>query len=145
MLLPRILERFPNARTLRYPEPRPRVLPFVHLVNAGRPRRRRRGPQDRHQALAAPRRRRPLAAPPDRRTSCPRAEPATLARFLAMPDAGVWVADGQHYRSPDWWGSNEERVAQLLARSRSASPGDLAFPAGSMYWLKPSMVAMSRG
>jgi hypothetical protein len=34
-LLPRIAERFPRARTLRYPNRGRDVLPFVHLVNAG--------------------------------------------------------------------------------------------------------------
>jgi hypothetical protein len=58
-----------------------------------------------------------------------------------MPDAAVWVADGQHYRSPDWWGSNRERVAQILARVEIRPTGELAFPAGSMYWLKPPMIA----
>jgi lipopolysaccharide biosynthesis protein len=67
---------------------------------------------------------------------------ATLARFLAWPEAAIWVADGQHYRSSDWWGSNRERVAQILARVEIRPEGDLAFPAGSMYWLKPPMIAM---
>ena len=141
-LLPRIRERFPNARTLRYPNRGRDVLPFVHLVNAGI--------LDGYAAVCkihtkrSPHRedgdtwRRHLIGDilPEGCTT------TTLARFLAMPDAAIWVADGQHYRSPDWWGSNEERVAQMLARVEIRLQGDLAFPAGSMYWLKPSMVAI---
>ena len=33
-------------------------------------------------------------------------------------------------------------MAQMLARVEIRLQGDLAFPAGSMYWLKPSMVAI---
>jgi hypothetical protein len=140
-LLPRIAERFPQARTLRYPNRGRDVLPFVHLVNAGA--------LDGYRAVCkvhtkrSPHRddgdhwRRHLMAGilPEGCTA------TTLARFLAMPDAAVWVADGQHYRSPDWWGSNRERVARLLARLEIRPVGELAFPAGSMYWLKPPVVA----
>src|SRR5690606_20483867 len=70
---------------------------------------------------------------------------ALLERFLADPRAGVWVADGQHYRSPEWWGSNRAGVARLLERVEIRVEGELAFPAGSMYWLKPVMIAMIRG
>ena len=140
-LLPRIHARFPTARTFRFPNRGRDVLPFVHLVNAGA--------LDGYRAVCkvhtkrSPHRddgdhwRRHLIG-----GILPRGcTEATLARFLAIPDAGVWVADGQHYRSPDWWGSNEERVARMLARVEVRLVGDLAFPAGSMYWLKPSMIA----
>ena len=127
---------------MRYPNRGRDVLPFVHLVNAG--------VLDGYRAVCkvhtkrSPHRddgdhwRRHLIAGilPEGCTE------ALLARFLAMPDAAVWVADGQHYRSPDWWGSNRERVAQLLARLEIRMGGDLAFPAGSMYWLTPAMIAM---
>ena len=120
-LLPRILERFPNARTLRYPNRGRDVLPFVHLVNAG--------VLDGYKAVCkihtkrSPHRedgdtwRRHLIGDilPEGRTG------ATLARFLAMPDAGIWVADGQHYRSPDWWGSNRG-AGGADARPRRGAP-----------------------
>lgn len=141
-LVPRILERFPNARVFRFPNRGRDVLPFVHLVNAG--------VLDGYRAVCkvhtkrSPHRedgdhwRRHLIGGilPEGCTA------STLARFLALPDAGVWVADGQHYRSPDWWGSNKERVAQMLARVEVRLEGDLAFPAGSMYWLTPALVAI---
>ena len=141
-LIARVAERFPRARTLRYPNRGRDVLPFVHLVNAG--------VLDGYRAVCkvhtkrSPHRedgdhwRRHLIAGilPEGRTE------ALLSRFLASPDAAVWVADGQHYRSPDWWGSNRERVARLLARLEIRMVGDLAFPAGSMYWLTPAMIAM---
>ena len=66
-LIARILDRFPAARAAALPEPRPRRA----ALRAPRERRGARrlpgGLQDPHQALAAPRRRRPLAAPPDGR------------------------------------------------------------------------------
>jgi hypothetical protein len=141
-LIERIAAHFPNARVLRYPNRGRDVLPFVHLVNAG--------VLDGYRAVCkihtkrSPHRddgdhwRRHLIGGilPEGCTT------TTLARFLALPDAGVWVADGQHYRSPDWWGSNKERVTRMLARVEVRVQGELAFPAGSMYWLKPSMVAM---
>jgi hypothetical protein len=141
-LLPRIRARFPNARVFRFPNRGRDVLPFVHLVSAG--------VLDGYAAVCkihtkrSPHRsdgdvwRRHLIGDilPAGRTA------TTLGQFLARPDAGIWVADGQHYRSPEWWGSNEERVAQLLARVEVRLRGDLAFPAGSIYWLKPSMIAI---
>lgn len=144
-LVERIRARFPAAQTLRYPNRGRDVLPFVHLVNAGA--------LDGYRAVCkvhtkrSPHRedgdhwRRHLMAGilPAGTTA------ATLAAFLADPEAAIWVADGQHYRSPDWWGSNRERVARILARIEIRMRGELAFPAGSMYWLKPAIVAMIKG
>jgi hypothetical protein len=140
-LLAAIAERFPRAVCLRYPNRGRDVLPFVHLVNAGA--------LDGYRAVCkihtkrSPHRedgdhwRRHLIGGilPEGRTD------ALLSRFLAMPDAAIWVADGQHYRSAEWWGSNHATVARVLARLEIRPEGDLSFPAGSMYWLKPSMVA----
>ena len=107
------------------------MLPFVHLVNAG--------VLDGYRAVCkihtkrSPHRddgdhwRRHLIAGilPEGCTA------TTLARFLAMPEAAIWVADGQHYRSPEWWGSNRGAGGAACWRgSRSGSQGDLAFPAG---------------
>jgi hypothetical protein len=141
-LIERIAERFPRARTLRYPNRGRDVLPFVHLVNAG--------VLDGYRAVCKVHTKRsPHRDDGDhwRRHLIAGILPegiagALLERFLAMPEAAVWVADGQHYRSPDWWGSNRERVAQMLARVEIRMQGELAFPAGSMYWLTPAMVAM---
>jgi hypothetical protein len=140
-LLEAIAERFPRARTFRFPNRGRDVLPFVHLVNAG--------VLDGYKAVCkihtkrSPHRddgdhwRRHLIGGilPEGRTD------ALLARFLALPEAAVWVADGQHYRSSEWWGSNQETVARVLARLEIRPDGDLCFPAGSMYWLKPAMIA----
>ena len=141
-LIARIAARFPRARCLRYPNRGRDVLPFVHLINAG--------VFDGYKAVCklhtkrSPHRedgdhwRRHLIAGilPEGCTA------TTLAHFLATPEAAVWVADGQHYRSPDWWGSNRATVARLLARVEIRVQGELAFPAGSMYWLKPAMITM---
>jgi hypothetical protein len=146
-LVEEIARDFPGARVYRFPNRGRDILPFVHLVNAGL--------LDGYRAVAkihtkrSPHRqdgdhwRRHLMGgilPRDR-------TPALLARFLADETAAIWVADGQHYRSPDWWGSNRAGVARLLERLeiRVLSEDDLAFPAGSMYWLKPLMIAMVKG
>lgn len=66
-----------------------------------------------------------------------------LEAFLADPSLAFWVADGQHFTGKEWWGSNEERCRQLLARCEIAMPEDvLSFPAGSIYWVKPLMLSM---
>ncbi len=68
-----------------------------------------------------------------------------LDRFEAMPDAAFWVADGQHYAGRKWWGSNFERTRRLLRRIEIDIDHDsLAFPAGSMYWVKPLMLGLLR-
>jgi hypothetical protein len=140
-LVARIAARFPRARTFRFPNRGRDVLPFVHLVNAGA--------LDGYEAVCkihtkrSPHRddgdhwRRHLIGGilPAGRAG------ALLARFLAMPRAAVWVADGQHYRSAEWWGSNQETVARVLARLEIRPDGELSFPAGSMYWLTPAMIA----
>lgn len=66
-----------------------------------------------------------------------------LQTFLADPAAGIWVADGQHYRGEDWWGMNRPRTAELLARLGIDLEQDvqgLTFPAGSIYWVKPAVL-----
>ena len=71
---------------------------------------------------------------------------ALLAAFKADTDAAFWVADGQNYSGAQWWGSNFDRVTQLLHRVEVPTRRDhLVFPAGSIYWLKPLMIAMIRG
>lgn len=71
---------------------------------------------------------------------------ALLERFVAEPEAAFWVADGQHYNDPQWWGSNFDRTAQLLQRVEIQCRRDhLSFPAGSMYWVKPHILALLRG
>lgn len=143
-LVARIAEDFPDAASFRFPNRGRDVLPFVHLVNAGL--------LDGYAAVCklhtkrSPHRqdgdlwRRHLIGGilPGARTG------ALLSRFLADPEAAIWVADGQHYRSPDWWGSNRTGVGHILARIevRVVLEADLAFPAGSIYWLKPVMIAM---
>ncbi|MBZ4023552.1 glycosyl transferase family 1 [Rhodobacter sp. TJ_12] len=66
-----------------------------------------------------------------------------LERFTADSEAAFWVADGQHFTSTEWWGSNYEITRHLLQRVEIDCPWDsLSFPAGSIYWLKPLMVGM---
>lgn len=66
-----------------------------------------------------------------------------LARFVADDNAAIWVADGQHYNDVKWWGSNFEVTRQILRRIEiTLDRAHCGFPAGSMYWLKPEMIAM---
>ncbi|OUS34832.1 glycosyl transferase family 1 [Rhodobacterales bacterium 56_14_T64] len=71
---------------------------------------------------------------------------ALLQRFCNDPEAGIWVADGQHYNDPQWWGSNFDRVQELMQTIEvSVRKKRLSFPAGSMYWLKPQLLDLLRG
>lgn len=69
---------------------------------------------------------------------------ATLVEtFLADQTAAYWVADGQHYTDPKWWGTNFENTRSVLRRIEiEIEPDDLSFPAGSMYWMKPLMIGL---
>ncbi|AJE44728.1 lipopolysaccharide biosynthesis protein-like protein [Celeribacter indicus] len=69
-----------------------------------------------------------------------------LERFVRAMDTGFWVADGQRFGGAQWWGSNVERTRSLL--DRIEVPMDvrtLAFPAGSIYWLKPTVLRLLKG
>ena len=146
-LIARIQARFPEARCFRFPNRGRDILPFVHLLNAGL--------LDGYAAVGKiDTKRSPHRADGDhwrrhlmRGILPPDGLETLLARFLAEPRAAIWVADGQHYRSEEWWGSNRGTVARLLRRLeiRLDPDDDLAFPAGSMYWLKPVMIAMIKG
>lgn len=137
---------FPNARVVAMPNHGRDIFPFVHLVNSGllsgyravckihtkKSPHRQDGNEWRQHLI---------------RGILPGAEtPTLLERFLSDPVAGIWVADGQHYQGERWWGSNKKSTAEMLARLEIAmDPDTLSFPAGSMYWLSPLMVAMIRG
>lgn len=68
-----------------------------------------------------------------------------LETFIADEKASFWVADGQHFDDTKWWGSNLEVTRSLLRRVEIEITGKrLSFPAGSIYWLKPTMIDMLR-
>lgn len=68
---------------------------------------------------------------------------ARLAAFLADPEAGMCVSDGQVFRGPDWWGTNRDKTLALLQRVEiDGSQTDLAFPAGSIWWARPLVIGM---
>ena len=145
-LVAAIAERFPQARSFRFPNRGRDILPFVHMVNSGL--------LDGYAAVGKVHTKRsPHRQDGDhwrqhlmRGVLPPHGMAEMLMLFLAEPEAAIWVADGQHYRSTEWWGSNRAGVARLLQRLEIRVTSDeLAFPAGSMYWLKPVMVAMIKG
>ncbi|WP_425450840.1 glycoside hydrolase family 99-like domain-containing protein [Pseudoroseicyclus aestuarii] len=68
-----------------------------------------------------------------------------LDQFVADPQAGFWVADGQFYDDTRWWGTNFETTRRLLRRIEIEIDRDhLSFPAGSIYWVKPLVLGMLR-
>ena len=68
-----------------------------------------------------------------------------VARFAADPSCGIVVADGQYLTDERWWGESRARVGALCARiGITADDYPLGFPAGSMYWVRPSILAAFR-
>ena len=69
-----------------------------------------------------------------------------LDSFLNNKDVGILVADGQHFVDEKWWGSNKGRTQELLHRVEVPCDfSKLSFPAGSIYWLKPTVISMIQG
>lgn len=133
---------FPGARVWALPNHGRDIFPFLFLVNAGvlssyravcklhsKKSPHRADGDDWRQALTGD-----ILGDPDRTG-------ARLSQFLAQPEVGIWVADGQHYRGEDWWGMNRPRTAELLDRAGIGIAGRaLSFPAGSIYWIKPPVM-----
>lgn len=66
-----------------------------------------------------------------------------LETFLADDSSAFWVADGQHFTSTEWWGSNFEVTRHLMRRIEvEIGPDVLSFPAGSIYWMKPTVLGL---
>ncbi|WP_426146619.1 glycoside hydrolase family 99-like domain-containing protein [Polaromonas sp. DSR2-3-2] len=69
-----------------------------------------------------------------------------VEEFLSDDEFGILVADGQIFEGNQWWGSNKNRVPELLHRVEIQHSMDrLRFPAGSIYWVKKSIVNLIRG
>ncbi|MEQ9692872.1 glycoside hydrolase family 99-like domain-containing protein [Shimia sp. SDUM112013] len=66
-----------------------------------------------------------------------------LEAFVDDRKAAFWVADGQHFTGEKWWGSNLELTQSLLRRLEIEIDGShLSFPAGSIYWIKPTILKL---
>lgn len=141
-----ITRSHPQARVILMPNHGRDVFPFLHLANAGlldgysaigklhtkKSPHRQDGDHWRRHLIGG------ILPGPDTAD--------LLARFLADPQAGFWVADGQQYQGDAWWGSNRGMVEHLLRRVEiRAADFPLSFPAGSIYWMKPLMLAMLKG
>lgn len=139
----RIRDARPEARIWRMPNLGRDIFPFVHLLNAGlfQPYAaicKLHSKASPHRADGAAWRRGLVAGV----LGAPGPTAARLARFVADPRAGLWVADGHRTRGEDWWGTNRPRAAELLARAGiSPLPRPLCFAAGSIYWVKPAALA----
>lgn len=140
-----ILAAYPQARIWSFPNHGRDILPFLHLLHAGlfapydavcklhskKSPHRGDGDQWRKELLSGV-----LGEPAQ--------TAARLRRFLADPQAGLWMADGQRIVGADWWGPNRARAQTLLAKvglpAQSLLP-ELVFAAGSIYWIKPAALA----
>jgi lipopolysaccharide biosynthesis protein len=145
-LAERIMQEWPDAIVIYMPNHGRDIFPFIHLLNAGMLE-----PYDavcKFHTKKSPHRQ---DGDHWRQHLIDGILPASgsadmLERFGADPQAVFWVADGQHYNGPEWWGSNFDRTAQLLQRVEFQCDSDhLSFPAGSMYWVKPQILALLRG
>lgn len=143
----RIRDRFPGACVWHLPNHGRDILPFTHLLGAGAfaPYRavcKIHSKKSPHRADGDDWRRALLAGV----LGDPARTEARLARFLADPRAGIWVADGQLREGDGWWGANRARAEALLARAgRTAPPGPLRFPAGSIYWVRDDVLEALAG
>jgi len=141
-----ISAEWPGARVVMMPNRGRDIFPFIHLVNAGllegyaavckfhskKSPHRQDGDHWRQHLIHG--------ILPGAKTT------ALLQTFQNDPEAGIWVADGQHYDDTKWWGSNFGQVRQLLQTIEvPARESRLSFPAGSMYWLKPQILDLLRG
>ena len=152
VLMAQIRAQWPQARVVAMPNRGRDIFPFLHLINAGLLRgyqavckihskkspHRQDGDHWRQHLIRG--------ILPDANEDANLSTQALLQHFCQDPKAGVWVADGQHYDDPQWWGSNFDRVCWLLQTIEvPVEEARLSFPAGSMYWLKPQLLDLLRG
>ncbi len=149
-LAARIRTEWPRALVVAMPNHGRDIFPFVHLVNSGllqgykavckihtkKSPHLQDGDHWRQHLISG-------ILPGAAKSTC---TAALLQHFCDDPKAGIWVADGQHYDDPQWWGSNFDRVRALLQTTEvPVDKKRLSFPAGSMYWLKPQLLDLLRG
>jgi len=132
-----ILAAYPDARIALVPNKGRDMLPFVLAANSGALLKYRavakiHGKLSPHLPNGTRWRRRLIAGlfPPD----C--AE--RLDVFDDLGSAQLWTADSATLRGDEWWGSNRRRAAEIYEVSL---PERLSFPAGGMFWVKPSLIA----
>jgi lipopolysaccharide biosynthesis protein/GT2 family glycosyltransferase len=69
-----------------------------------------------------------------------------VSSFRSDPDLGMVVADGNIYRGPEQWASNETLLAELLPRiGISPDVRDRSFPGGSIFWIRPFLLRTLAG
>lgn len=72
----------------------------------------------------------------------PKQTRALVEAFLADQHLGMLVTKEQHLIGAKWWGANQSRACELLARAgMEVDPAVLNFAAGSMFWAKPHGLA----
>jgi lipopolysaccharide biosynthesis protein len=139
----RIHQKFPQAQTLHFENRGRDVLPLVVLINSGvlfryqlvckihskRSLQRNDGDQWRHILVDG------ILGGQDLVTRI-------VAAFDRDPDLGMVVADGQIYGSdPSHWAGNLDRLRSDAPKIGIYDiPAGLAFPGGSMYWIRPFLL-----
>jgi hypothetical protein len=136
----------PNARIWAVPNRGRDLLPFVHLVGSGlfegyAAVLKLHGKRSPHRADGAQWRRALVAGV----LGAPERVARRLDTFYALPEAGIWVADGHLCEGAEWWGMNRPRAAEILARAGITAPDRLRFPAGSIWWARPEMLRRIAG
>lgn len=65
-----------------------------------------------------------------------------VSRFCSDPELGMVVAEGNIFHGHDHWVNNEKRLSKILPRMGiSPEIGDRSFPGGSIFWIRPSLLA----
>ncbi|NDY96293.1 rhamnan synthesis F family protein [Wenzhouxiangella limi] len=136
-----ISRSYPLATVLLMPNHGRDVFPWVYLINAG--------VLDPYRAVCKLHTKRSPhlehgAAWRDSllRGVLPGAASATRVKaFLEHPKLGLLVCQGQHLQGPKWWGANQPRAMQMLARAGlQPDPQALNFAAGSIFWVKAPII-----
>ncbi len=138
-----ILRDFPKAQLYRMPNHGRDIFPFVHLANSGA--------LNRYQAICKLHTKKSphLTNGNAWRKSLvdgilPKAHLGeNLQEFLQDFKALIWVSDKNCLSGNNWWMANRATTTRLLRRGGFAQvQSKLRFPSGSIYWVKPQMIAM---
>ena len=137
-----ILSDFPQARIIPFPNHGRDLFPFTHLCNSGL--------LEKYQVVCKLHTKKSMHREDGDKwrdhligSILPSKEGTRilLEKFLADPQAGILVADGQIFSDEKWWGTNQARLRQELLRiGLNADDHSLRFAAGSIYWVKPEVL-----
>jgi len=139
-----ILNAYPHAHIIPFPNHGRDLFPLTHLVNSGvlfhydaickihtkKSLHREDGDFWREHLIGS-------ILPSKEKTA------SLLDTFLRDRHLGFVVADGQIFEADKWWGSNRERVrGELLRVGINTDKHGLRFAGGSIYWVKPAVLRL---